>query len=496
MYDGKDKCAHLSCFMSVFVWIICVSILLCFASAVTVNAEETTETVTADIKEYKFNLWRQTPTSTYYWRNYAYDTTSEYLFAFLETGKEEFEDAGGGTSERPKYLLVYSGSTAGTLRGESLAYDDTKVNPIDGSSAFKYINLTPFSSIENADVSTMGVGYDEVNVTSNNIPIFDRMEQLKIYMETGESPANERDFGTVYDPNVPVPELTNLSHNGFTVANAADDLELDLVVKSTFYGLKHKYFHDMASDGVSPSKLALFEADKENVIDSHYYDCAAFYEEGYRKSEYNILGDYGCTNLEDLASDGVDFYTMYPTHQKLPDYSFIKHAPTAYMSDYNAMKENFDEMEGPTTMAYALSKTPQAETKYYVRFYQIDEDGSMSPGQWYCYTYINDNKIEISPVIGDTDGSPIETDPVDGIQDGDGNPDYGSGGGFDIDLDMENPINMLSSFLSFVMSLPGLFSGYSAFLGSAFPFVPSNVWKILTAGIGFSVVFLIFRAVT
>ena len=338
--------------------------------------------------------------------------------------------------------------------------------------------------------------YRNANSLVTKVPIFDSKESLLNYIYNGDDSGQlnkepkERDFGEDYDPSVPVPQLTNISHGGFDVANAADDLEIDVVVKSSFYGLKHK------EKPLSLSENFHFNKDNNWLFSSHYYDCTLTCDVGYYKSSYDLAADFKCNNLMDLVKDGQDFYSKYPKHTSLPDYDFFKYFGAPYDATYYDASNYFENISDDTVSS-ALKFCRQAVTKYYVRFYKIDwSNGVMKAGQWYCYTYSNDgsngNKVVISPVRGDKDGNPVETDPNPGRQDDDGGwtPDK------DINIDTSDPLKMIQSFIDFVKQLPSLLGDLSAFLADAFCFIPSKFWDIIFAGVGFSVVFLIFRAVT
>lgn len=353
---------------------------------------------------------------------------------------------------------------------------------LSGGQEYNLCNLT----LSNSDKGFYG------HISTFTGKIFSDLTALKNYVATGDESGlvkdedKDRDFSGEYDPNVPYPELFNLSHNGFEVSNASENLELDLIVKSKFFGLKH------LKNGIS-ANLDLFDKDTSWTYSSHYYDCTASSEVGYYKSKYDIKNDFDCNNLTDLLADGSHFFTEYPNHNSLPDYSFTSHAANKYAATYGQLALYYNG--GSSELGcYPL----QMETKYYVRFYQIDYDtGSMSPGRWYCYTvsYSSDKKnVTISPISPDPNGDPIEVNPIPGHE------DDGDGGGFipdiGIDIPTGNPLGMLSSFLDLLTSLPSMLGELSEFLAYAFAFIPESFWSIIYTGVGFSVVFLIFRAIT
>lgn len=330
--------------------------------------------------------------------------------------------------------------------------------------------------------------------------IFEDKKSFENYVNTGsldgmikgDDNPPPRDYSTEYDPTVPIPQLKDLSHNGFTVANAADDLELDLVVESYFYGLDH------VNTKVG-TKNTRFQVDKTDLIAKHLYEPTCFDEIGFTGSKVVLHQEpFDCKNRFDLFTDGIEYFMNYPTHTKLPDYNMFKHSASeydliyaTYTTKYQATYEDLNN---------ALETSGQAFTKYYVRFYQLKESELtpntyvMTPGQWYCYTYNTKSNTGVSPVEGNPDnGSPIETDPIWGEQDEDGNPIYDDGSLPDIDT--SNPIVMLQDFIDFLVGLPDQLGDISLFLKDAFCFIPEKYWGIILAGVGFMVVFLIFRAI-
>jgi len=61
-------------------------------------------------------------------------------------------------------------------------------------------------------------------------------------------------------------------------------------------------------------------------------------------------------------------------------------------------------------------------------------------------------------------------------------------------IDTSNPVQMLQDFIDFLVGLPSQLGQISLFLKDAFCFIPEKYWTIIFAGVGFAVVFLIFRA--
>lgn len=281
-----------------------------------------------------------------------------------------------------------------------------------------------------------------------------------------------RDFSTEYDPSVPVPKLSNITFSGFHVDNAADDLELDAVVKSSTHDINHMDY----KIGINPNQpLFMFGVSRYN---HHYKDLTSSYEVGYYKSDYNLAKDFKYDLAQILADDASAYFVEHPNHSNLPDYDGRKHNRRQYTDQYLGMKA-----PGSSNEEY-LSRTLTGYAAYYVRFYKLDyKTGTMTPGQWQCYQFWYDydgKRVTTSPVEGDSEGNPTLTDPQPGREDDDGNIEYNPP---EFDTDLTGIIGNLTGILE---ALTDFFGDFPRFLEEAFVFVPSYIWQII--GVGFTVI--------
>ncbi len=316
--------------------------------------------------------------------------------------------------------------------------------------------------------------------------LFKDEASMKAFVETGDTSglvklgeeldgSTERDFSTEFDPSVPVPKLSNISHSGFHVDNAAEDLELDAVVYSQSMYLFH-VDPDMVL-GFLPKTLFQMGNAKWK---QHYKDLTSSYEVGYYKSDYDLAKDFKYDNAQILADDANLYKTQFPSHRDLDDYDSIKHMQSAYDLDYEQRFRN----TGKGNEEF-LSRTMTGMTKYYVRFYKLDySTGKMTPGQWQYYeVYYDGNgnrKYAHSPVVGEEDGTPYLPDVEYGRDDGNGGIDY-SPPGFDADL-----TGILGNLTGMLESLTSFFGDFPQFLAETFTFIPSFIWDIV--GIGFTII--------
>lgn len=356
--------------------------------------------------------------------------------------------------------------------------------------------------------------------------VFDSVESAKAYYENGDRsgilsypPADvsvSHDFNAdVYDANIPVPELSDLHHNGFTVNNRQDGLFLDVIVYSKFYGVTHETRSNLASNaagslaGVGGSSVPVYPADESWEYASHYYNFADGSEKSTVESVVDISEVWDTDNEQTLIEDFMRWTDEYPAHAGLPDYNFFKHNSSAWTQEW--YYHNYAHSPG-TTPAQKLALSGQAETTFVVRFY----DRNMNCGRWISYTYKNaghygDDTVTMGLVDGSTSGNtPVISNPQTGKQDSDGSlklDGFTSNGVTSDGIDTTNIFTVLSSLLSSlnrissmftsvissIMEMAEMFAEFNNFLKSAFTFIPVYIWGIIGTGFSISVVFLVFR---
>lgn len=500
MHIQKIEKVYIAIAIALFV-MACV----CFGTALTTHAEESDTTDTETETEIVIDgfthtmqgAWqkKQSSNATYYWENETEIVSKYPIVGFSTTGD---------LTSVQLMLVDYDNKTSYTMTSE------------DGK-ALWYMNFgtvsaydKPTEVLKKVNYETTGSYYEDGQ--QNNLlfistgdegfirkftgKIFMNEDYLNNHIQTGsmdgllydgdEGTDDNTDFGEDYFPDVPVPVLTKLSHNGFTVTNSASDLELDIVVKSWFYGMKH----DKNSD-------TMFSVDTSKVVAYHHYENIIDSEIGFTGSvvDFSNTSYFHCKNRLDLFNDGLEYYNNYPTHNKLPDYEALKHMSSDYALYWTKFASAYDVGQDYAT---ALATTGQACTKYYVRFRQLQPlstgDYGYKNGQWYCYTYGPSKKASVSPVEGDNDGNPIETDPTDGEEDEDGNIDYDDG--IEVpDINIDNPLQMIKSFFDMIAGLPDMIGGISFLLQDLFCFIPDFFWTAILYGVYVSCVLLIFRLI-
>jgi hypothetical protein len=294
---------------------------------------------------------------------------------------------------------------------------------------------------------------------------------------------NKHNFkNDMVDYSVPVPELYNLSHNGFSISNYDGDYYIDIVIESCLYGAKHL---ETANSLLSEQNSYDIVADTDWVYASHYWNIADYSNIAVSQQNIDIKSLWGVDNLSSLIDDFKAWSEEYPTHRDLPDYNFFKHYNASYSAAYmlrHIYRDNASE-DG------VLLSSGRAQTSYYVRFYDKD----MNCGQWVCYTYrdgeyVNNSKlypeISVSNVSSDASGNPVTSSTQSGYQTEDGTGDYSVSypSTDDISTLDTTPIwEVITNLVASLGQLPSL-------IGSVFVVMPSWLINMIWAGLGAIVV--------
>lgn len=297
----------------------------------------------------------------------------------------------------------------------------------------------------------------------------------------------------VYDPNIPVPELSNLSHNGFTVNNADPSRDIEIYLTSAFYGLKHNSAVHSNENHWPADHQGYFHYDENWVYATNRFNLINT-DISYSDSVIDIKEMYKVDNVGALTEDFKRWSREYSSHKKLPDYSFLKYSASSYETNYGLL-HNYFTSQG-TDDAEKLKLCAQASTTYYVRFCQYEPGKGYTYGQWVSYVYTPAGKYAKDNVtIGDVGVDPSTGEPsVTNPQTGDQNPEDGS---FDFNLDLSVG-SIADTFFDIINSLIELMKHYSEFgefLYATFKFIPFHIWALIEAGFGISVVILIYKYV-
>lgn len=461
-----------------------------------VHAEELSTT-----NEYYMEYWNYAYDSSSPFQVYRFNISTDMRFCLLETSREHV-----GEYPTTCYIVVCSdfdwqreGWRKEWTQDFFCGYKDSAMTELgfemsDSSYSMGYL----VSDVKTWDAEKLVAFKDVIacDITDTNLPIFTSVDDAVHYIETGYNPLDiSEKFTDVYDPSMPVPQLGNLTHAGFTVVDAPEgNYYLQLQIESTVYGMKFKD----TSGGVGASYT--FERDNNWIYAQQTRNLGSWDVPISNQLTYNLAKDWDYDNVLFLSENSYMFFSRYPYEEELPGWSFWKHGiDNKIFKDQNINAQNaYVNRDDELLSVSYLNKSVLPTTKYYVRYvhYDVSESGEYVPrySQWMSYK-VGFGLLTISPVVGDASGKPLDTDPVTGKLDENGNyiGNLGSGLNSGFDINTDNPIEMLADVISWLTSLPELFGDFSLFLQDAFAFVPSYIWRIFASGIAICVLCVILK---
>lgn len=404
--------------------------------------------------------------------------SSQYpLFIYLQVKEDDL------TSYRVGF---FNGKKCDDVVATSKVYVDYFLKRTILRSDGSVVNIS--SSVQNPNLnflsSASNIPLYSGNSFTSSAYVFDSLESAESYYLTGNKDGviqkpdpdykQRHDFSQdEYDADVPIPELSNFSHNGFRINNSSDDLFIDIVVESKIYGL----FHYKATNNNK------FLADKSWVYSSHYWNIADYSDLAINNSEIDIKRLWNIDNSSALIGDLKSWKSEYPTNRSLPDYSFWSYGTGIWYELYKLYLYDSDRSD-----ANNLKYSGQASTTYYVRFYSYDKENGLRYGKWVAYTFSSDGSIgkddvAVGDVQPDDDGDPHVVNPKPGKQDpDDGSVDYtpdGSGGSSTIDS---------SDLWATLRSLVNSMGDVPDMVAACFSFLPSWLTVMIAFGIAAMVV--------
>lgn len=226
-----------------------------------------------------------------------------------------------------------------------------------------------------------------------DIPIFRDAVSCKAYFETGDTSGqinkdiNFHDFSQdTYTVDIPVPELSKLCFTGFDINNNPNDIyNVDLIIQTNYYGVSYQ----------KKGFVNVYAVDYDWIYKKHYYNISDSKSNHVKKSQINVLDDFGVDIFSDYVSDFISWGQNYPNITDLPNYSFIWYNSVASQTYYNTRHVQEDLIDETT-----LKTTGQPEVIYYVRFY--DDSGNF--GRWARYLYrADDVKLQSVVNVGQLD---------------------------------------------------------------------------------------------
>lgn len=288
-----------------------------------------------------------------------------------------------------------------------------------------------------------------------------------------------------YSNEIPAPELSAISHNGFTLLNNSNnDYYVDIILESNLYGVKME----------KNAGTWLPVVDTDWIYNSHYYNFADTSQIAINNDVIYIPNLFSVNPESDLVDDFKKWSSEYSSYSSLPSMSFLKRstaARTRYVDQF-LFKDNSKYSDSEQ-----LRFSHMAESVFYVRYY----NKSMVYGPWVRYkfrdgyvaqvidgtlggAYIDVGQVDTDDsgnVRVDENGNPIVSDNVSGRQDYDtGESDF-SDGSFSLDL---SDVTKFFDYLKKIFeSVTGALSSFGSVVAACFGFLPGELVNGLIFGI-------------
>lgn len=288
-----------------------------------------------------------------------------------------------------------------------------------------------------------------------------------------------------YSNEIPAPELSAISRNGFTLLNNSNnDYYVDIILESNLYGVKME----------KNAGTWLPVVDTDWIYNSHYYNFADTSQIAINNDVIYIPNLFSVNPESDLVDDFKKWSSEYSSYSSLPSMSFLKRstaARTRYVDQF-LFKDNSKYSDSEQ-----LRFSHMAESVFYVRYY----NKSMVYGPWVRYkfrdgyvaqvidgtlggAYIDVGQVDTDDsgnVRVDENGNPIVSDNVSGRQDYDtGESDF-SDGSFSLDL---SDVTKFFDYLKKIFeSVTGALSSFGSVVAACFGFLPGELVNALIFGI-------------
>ena len=460
--------------------------LFIFIFSLSVNAEETDDTSDIVICNSPFEVG---DTYSFYIKKTSSDNWEyEYILDYEITNDDERYCCMYLTTDNKIYML---NAPMGILNG----YPPGSQTPQVSDYWFGNTGWVPFgyANCESYIVSSSGF--------STNIPIFssqadaesyvngdsDLIKSAINYKKTYENGSWVKPFEDIEinDNDMLIPSLSNLSHNGFSISNRAEEYGVDVYVVS---GLRQpgEFIHDV-------------DLDLSDYLYGHTLGWLTNDDKVYTQDSFDLIKDFGVDNVTLLNESVNSFYTEYPNARAYyPDANFMTKvyydvwgAPfgTTYFS-YN----DVTKVTAPDLMGVDCYDIPLCFTCYKVRFYYYDENDGMHYGPWAVVTYCSNGDIKASTSYVGNDGSVIDTPTDFGKQDEQGNISYDNNNYSEF-IDLGDVNGLFATIRSIFNNLSATTGSFSTLFASVFNFLPPEILAIIFGGIGAMVLIGIIKAV-
>lgn len=351
-------------------------------------------------------------------------------------------------------------------------YSSTIVSKKVVSTSYFYTNLPIFETYELAeqyhngeDVAAQALNYNKEYANGSWVRPFEDIE--------------------INDSDILVPDLSNISHTGFTVTNCSDERYLvDIYMES---GL----------ESIETAIAGTLEIDDAMYVNN--YGLITDYSEAYYNGpDFDIAQLFGIDNYAALVENYTDFYTKYPnavsydSNVSLSDLDYyyqIWGEPFGKKFVFYNGRTSVDSSDLSLVTPYDI---PLCYTQYKVRYFYYDDSSGFHYGPWGVYTYFSTGDVVKSSIFQSNTGDIITTPAVSGSQDSDGNIGYIDDTNY---IDLNNTNELFGNIRAIFNNLQATFGSYSVIFATVFSFIPVDIQGIIWLGIVLMVFIGIAKAV-
>jgi len=467
------------------LYILCSVMCMCFMFGFT------TTTAHAQDNVYLTKDFEMGDTYYYHCENYAQNgvASGDYYIADYECVK---------TNDNKLALCIVGGSSVSGYRYQILGQA-----PGDYNMSIKYQNVTTgelseITGYQPFDFQPYPYGNNFTIDFYTNIPIFENSEDAVSYINGTLGIENAQNYKKVYengswvapfedieinDSDILVPQLSNISHNGFTVNNCNDERYMIEIYLTS--GIQNFNKFDSGSlsldDSMYITTFGMITDNSEAYYNGPVFDIAQMYGIDNYSSLYNSIcsffSDYPCymewkTKVNGSVVGDAKRESFYAVWAKPFGKSY--YLMTAYTSPNSVDLENV-----------SVDNFPLCYTNYKVRYFYYDDTSGFHYGPWANVTYFSDGRVSNNSIFQSNTGNIMETPIINGVQGETGNITYSDNTNY---IDLNNPNNFFGYIRSLLNNVSATMNSYSTLFSLFFSFIPSDLQGAIWLGIAIMLV--------
>lgn len=302
----------------------------------------------------------------------------------------------------------------------------------------------------------------------------------------------------VYDPDLSVPVLSNVSYTGFNIENP-DSKEWQVVVDGRVYGLKW-----------NPSYTDPMLLTNTNYTVNHQvWNFAEHPDKLSLNGRFDVYDNFGVSTYDWFVAQ-VRQYANDVHPSDYPNYSFLKVGiKTGWNTFLDYIKDiGSDETENPDGAGHRFEqniyRSRMCQVTYYVRFVEYDADGSPHYSRWMAYTLKPSQDVLVEGENfsrGNVEfGEVSDVDPVTGrpvVSDKESLKYNTSTGEYEYydPLSNQNFQFEMNDVFGYISGLKDSVMGFSDLIAYCFSFLPSWVSQFISYSLVVAISFSVIRLI-